>query len=96
MDKFNKFTYKPVFDLDKILYGTLTRNVLTEKIPINIKRALLFGWKKDYRTQFRFDVKCHFCGKMTTNILVPYVSENSNKCLDICVTCDELMISWKN
>jgi len=37
MEKFNKFTYKPVFDLNEILYRKLTREILVEKIPFHIK-----------------------------------------------------------
>ena len=95
MEKFNKFTYNPVFDLNEILYRKLTREILVEKIPFHIKLALRFGYEREYSTALEFDKKCNFCGKMTTNILIPYVLNINDECLDVCHICNELMVSWK-
>lgn len=97
MEKFNKFTSKTKepFDINEFLYKKLTRQVLIEKIPICIKKAITFGWKKYSSSYFTYDKKCNFCGKTTLNPLVSYISENSNKCLKVCVICDELMESYK-
>ena len=100
MEKFNKFTskIKEPFDINEFLYKKLTRQVLLEKIPIYIKKAIIFGWNKDLFSSsylIIYDKECNFCGKKTLKPLMSYISPNSNKCLDVCVICDELMVSYK-
>ena len=94
MAKFNKFTYRPESLFEPIFERVLTRNVLIEKIPCYIKNALCSDWKKKFNVNFRYDLQCNFC-RNKGMLLVPYFSENSNKVLDICNECDNMMQSWK-
>ena len=93
----NKFTFKPkvIWD-DDILYRTLTRKILIEKIQFRIKEFIKRGWK--FSGSISVDEnRMHKCDLCKTEIgIVYYDNVDSNKSLTICSSCDIEVFYWKN
>ena len=92
----NKFTFKPkvIWD-DDILYRTLTRKILIEKIQFRIKEFIKRGWKFSGNISFDGN-RMHKCDLCKNEIgIVYYNNNNSNKELTICSNCDNEVCSWR-